>query len=128
MSQDVVAKFGGTVPGTLEELTSLRGVGRKTANVVIGVGFGGAGVVVDTHVNRISRRLGWTKNSAPEKIEQDLMRLFPPDDWTLMGLTLIQHGRALCNARSPKCELCPLLDLCPAGTKLLAKRKIQSAS
>src|SRR2546421_9111875 len=83
MSQDVVDKFGGRMPETLGELTTLRGVGRKTANVMIGVAFGGDGVVVDTHVRRISRLLGWTKQADPEKIEQELMALFPKNDWTV---------------------------------------------
>ena len=115
MSQDVVAKHGGEIPETMDELTELRGVGRKTANVIIGVAFGGEGVVVDTHVRRISGRLGWTKNTDPVKIEQDLMALFPRREWTVLGHTLIWHGRTLCMARNPKCPECPVLELCPFG-------------
>ncbi len=114
-SQDIVDKFGGKMPETLEDLTTLRGVGRKTANVLIGVAFGGDGVVVDTHVKRISRLLGWTKNEDPEKIEQDLMELFPKKDWTPLGITLIYHGRTLCIANRPRCGECPVNDLCPSA-------------
>jgi endonuclease-3 len=115
MSQDVAARFGGQVPDRLEDLVTLRGVGRKTANVIIGVAFGGDGVVVDTHVRRIARRLGWTVETDPVKIERDLMELFPRHDWTILGTTLIWHGRTLCPARSPRCPECPVLSLCPAG-------------
>lgn len=115
MSQDVTDKYGGRVPETMEELTSLRGVGRKTANVVIGVAFGGDGVVVDTHVNRISRKLGWTKQTDPVKIETDLMALHPKEHWTVMGHTLIHHGRTLCIARKPNCAECPVEELCPSS-------------
>ena len=120
MSQDVAGRFGGKVPETLAELTTLRGVGRKTANVIIGVAFGGDGVVVDTHVRRLSRRLGWTKQTDPVKIEQDLMALFPRDQWTQMGTVLIWHGRDLCPARKPRCAECPVGHLCPEGRKRLA--------
>ena len=115
LSQDIVAKYGGKVPETMEELTTLRGVGRKTANVLIGVAFGGEGVVVDTHVRRISRRLGWTQNEDPEKIEQDLMALHARNDWTPLAHILIHHGRTLCMARNPRCTECPVVDLCPEG-------------
>lgn len=117
MSQDVEARFGGRVPRTLEELTTLRGVGRKTANVMIGAAFGGQGVVVDTHVRRLSLRLGFTKHTDPVKIERDLMALFPRADWTQLGHTLIWHGRTLCTARKPTCPECPVLDLCPEGKR-----------
>lgn len=115
MSKDVVDKHGGQVPESMEELTELRGVGRKTANVVIGSAFGGDGMVVDTHVKRISRLLGWTRNSDPVKIEQDLMTLHPKSVWTILGHTLIHHGRTLCIARRPKCNECPVNQLCPTG-------------
>lgn len=117
MSQDIVAKHGGRVPQTMEELTQLRGVGRKTANVILGVAFGGDGMVVDTHVRRISRLLGWTKQDDPVKIEQDLMRLLPKDRWTQAGHLLIWHGRRLCIARRPKCFECPVAHLCPSATQ-----------
>jgi endonuclease III len=122
MSQDVVARFAGEVPQTLEELTTLRGVGRKTANVMIGVAFGGQGLVVDTHVKRLSKRLGWTKNTDPYKVEQDLMKRFPRSEWTAIAHTLILHGRAICDARKPKCGDCPVNQLCPEGKARLAGR------
>jgi endonuclease-3 len=117
MSRDVVERFGGAVPETLEELVTLRGVGRKTANVIIGVAFGGDGVVVDTHVKRISRLLGWTTHTDPVKIEQDLMKLFPQRDWSPLGHVLIWHGRTLCIANRPKCAQCPVCPLCPEGKR-----------
>jgi endonuclease-3 len=115
----VVESYGGKIPQTLEQLTKLRGVGRKTANVMIGVAFGGQGVVVDTHVRRISNRLGWTTEQDPVKIERDLMALFPRKDWTLLGHTLIFHGRRCCTARAPKCPVCPVLRDCPFGRERL---------
>jgi len=115
MSREVVERYCGQVPRTLEGLTTLRGVGRKTANVIIGTAFGGQGVVVDTHVGRISNRLGWTSESDPVKIERDLMALFPRSNWTQLGHTLIFHGRRCCTARSPKCAECPVLRDCPFG-------------
>lgn len=123
---DIVEKFGGKVPGTMDELITLRGVGRKTANVVLGNAFGqNIGVVVDTHVGRLSLRLALTTHEDPVKVEQDLMKLFPQNDWTLLSHLLIDHGRAICNARSPKCDKCPLFQYCPTGekAKLLVKNK-----
>lgn len=111
----IVEKHSGKVPGTLKDLLKLNGVGRKTANVVLGDAFGIPGVVVDTHVKRLSNRMGLTKNSNPEKIEQDLMKLFPPDQWTLLGHLMIDHGRAICIARKPKCPDCFLNDICPSA-------------
>lgn len=116
VSRDIVTSHGGEVPRTMEELTALHGVGRKTANVVIGDCFGGAGVVVDTHVRRISNRLGWTASDDPERIERDLMDLHPADLWTRLGHVLTHHGRDLCDARKPRCGECPALALCPAGS------------
>ncbi|MCC6729355.1 MAG: endonuclease III, partial [Chthonomonadales bacterium] len=115
MSQDVVARYGGSVPRTLDELVTLRGVGRKTANVLIGVAFGGQAVVVDTHVRRISRLLGWTENTDPARIERDLMDLLPADEWTPLAHRLIRHGRETCVARRPRCAECTLLALCPSA-------------
>lgn len=115
MSQDVVARYGGSVPTTLDELVTLRGVGRKTANVLIGVAFGGQAVVVDTHVRRISRLLGWTENTEPARIEQDLMDLLPADEWTPLAHRLIRHGREICVARRPRCADCALIALCPSA-------------
>jgi endonuclease-3 len=109
---------GGEVPRTLAELVKLPGVGRKTANVVLGVAFNAPeGVVVDTHVQRLSQRLGWTRHNEPEKIEQDLMRLFPQREWDAIGHTLIFHGRRICTARKPACAACPVNDACPSAFK-----------
>ncbi|MFH1249717.1 MAG: endonuclease III [bacterium] len=113
--QDIINKYDGTIPNTLEKLVGLKGVGRKTANVVLGDAFGIPGIVVDTHVKRISRLLGLTKNSAPVKIEQDLMQLFPSEHWTILGHLMIDHGRAICVARRPKCDKCFLNDICPSA-------------
>lgn len=116
MAAGVVDRFGGAIPKTLDELVTLPGVGRKTANVLLGNAFGiNAGVVVDTHIGRLSRRLGFTRETDPVKVEQDLMRLFPRRDWTLLAHLLIFHGRRVCEARRPKCEACVLNDLCPSS-------------
>jgi endonuclease-3 len=112
-SADIVAKHGGQVPRTLEALTALRGVGRKTANVVLGNAYGVPGVVVDTHVTRLSHRLGLTNETDPVKIEFALMPLVPRELWTLFSHWLILHGRAVCNARKPLCSQCPLAPHCP---------------
>jgi endonuclease-3 len=106
-------KFAGEVPRNLEELTELPGVGRKTANVVLGNAFDIPGMVVDTHVKRLSRRFGWTVEKDPEKIERDLCALLPKQDWTLAGHLLIHHGRKVCKAPIPLCSVCPLQELCP---------------
>jgi endonuclease-3 len=116
----LVEKYGGKVPQTMEELLELPGVARKTANVVLGVAFGkGEGVVVDTHVQRLSRRLDFTNEERPEKIEQDLMKLFPRDRWIQLSHLLIHHGRAICEARKPKCIQCPVEDLCTSVDKTI---------
>lgn len=113
MAQGLIEQHGGDVPQTLDELVELPGVGRKTANVVLGTAFGiPSGVVVDTHVTRITRLLGLTKATTAEKIEQDLMRLVPEDEWINFSHRLIHHGRRICIARRPKCADCPLLDVC----------------
>jgi len=112
-SADIVSQHGGQVPRTLEELTALRGVGRKTANVVLGNAYGIPGVVVDTHVARLSHRLGLTNETDPVKIEFALMPLVPRELWTLFSHWLILHGRAVCNARKPLCSQCPLAPHCP---------------
>jgi endonuclease III len=115
-SKAIVEKHGGEVPRTMDELTALPGVGRKTANVVLGNAFKSAvGVVVDTHVARVSGRLGLTSNSDPEKIEQDLMTLIPQKEWTSFSHRLIQHGREICVARKPKCRECRINELCPSA-------------
>ncbi len=114
----LVERHGGEVPRTMEELYALAGVGRKTANVVLGNAFGiNVGVVVDTHVQRLSRRLGLTKQTTPEKIEQDLMELIPREQWTLFSHWLIWHGRRRCTARKPDCPGCELRTLCPSTDK-----------
>jgi endonuclease-3 len=120
MAAAIVEKHQGQVPQTMEELTHLPGVGRKTANVVLGNAFSIAeGVVVDTHVARVSARLGLTKHTEPVKIEQDLMQIVPREEWTLFSHLLIHHGREICQARKPKCSICPLLPHCPAGQKFI---------
>ena len=110
--KDIREKFGGEVPRSLEDLTSLAGVGRKTANVIRGNIYHDPSVVVDTHVKRISRRLGLTKNEDPEKIETDLMKELPKDHWILYNIQIITFGRSICTARSPKCEQCFLQKYC----------------
>jgi endonuclease-3 len=114
----ILNDFGGEVPKTLEELVTVPGAARKTANVVLGTAFGiASGVVVDTHVQRIANRLGLTKNSDPVKIEQDLMKIVPRDHWILFSHQLIHFGRGICVARKPKCAECPLESLCKSPDK-----------
>jgi endonuclease III len=116
LSKQLLAQHDGQVPRTLAELVKLPGVGRKTANVVLGVAFGQPeGVVVDTHVQRISQRLGWTGHAEPPEIEQDLMKLFGQDVWDPLSHTLIFHGRRICTARKPACAACPVNELCPSA-------------
>jgi endonuclease-3 len=113
-SRHIVRQHGGSVPDTMEKLLELRGVARKTANVVLGNAFGKSeGVVVDTHVARLSKRLGFSGHTDPGKIEVDLMELFEPRQWTLLAHLLIFHGRSLCLARGPRCPQCPVRRLCP---------------
>jgi endonuclease III len=117
MSDAVAERHGGKVPDTMDELVKLPGVGRKTANVVLGNAYDkNEGVVVDTHVGRVSKRLGLTRQTDPVKVEQDLMKLFPNDRWTMLSHLLIEHGRRICEARRPKCESCFLSDICPSST------------
>ena len=116
----IASKFGGKVPDSMERLRELPGVGRKTANVVLGNAFGiNEGIVVDTHVIRLSQRLGLTKQKDPEKIERDLMRLVPKEYWTLWSHWLIWHGRRRCYARKPDCANCEVFRLCPSGKVFL---------
>jgi endonuclease-3 len=110
---DLVARHGGEVPRTLEELVALPGVGRKTANVVLGNAFGIPGIVVDTHVARLSKRLGLTREGDPVKIEFALMPIVPRERWSLFSHWLILHGRRVCVARKPRCSICPLSPHCP---------------
>jgi endonuclease-3 len=112
----LVERHGGEVPRTMDELTALAGVGRKTANVVLGNAFGlNVGVVVDTHVQRLTARLGLTRETTPEKIEQDMMRLVPCEQWAVFSHWLIWHGRRRCAARKPDCESCEIATLCPSA-------------
>jgi endonuclease-3 len=114
MAQKLMDHHQGQVPRSLPELIALPGVGRKTANVVLGNSFGiQSGIVVDTHVGRLSQRLGWTQSSDPVKIEMDLIKFVPQEDWTYFSHLLIFHGRRICKARKPNCESCFLFDLCP---------------
>ena len=116
LGQALMADHDGYVPDSMEALTALPGVGRKTANVVLGNAFGiDEGIVVDTHVQRISKLLGLTDQKTPEKIERDLMELVPRSDWTLWAHLLILHGRSVCKARRPACGNCVLADLCPSA-------------
>jgi endonuclease-3 len=120
LGQALVEKFGGQVPDSLEDLVQLPGIGRKTANVVLGNAFSTPGIVVDTHCGRVSQRLGLTKAKDPVKIESDLMALVPKERWTKFSLQLIWHGRAICTAKVPRCPICPLLPHCDFGQKALA--------
>ena len=124
MAQALIDKHGGKVPQTMEELVELPGVGRKTANVVLGNAFDkNVGIVVDTHVTRLANRLHLTDHASDAvKIEQDLMKIVPPDDWTLFSHLLIYHGRAICTARKPKCEQCPIFSQCPTGKEILSAK------
>ncbi|HBE56611.1 MAG TPA: endonuclease III, partial [Cyanobacteria bacterium UBA11366] len=114
--QIIVKEFGGNVPKQMEKLLKLPGVARKTANVVLANAYGiNQGVTVDTHVKRLSQRLGLTEYSDPIRIERDLIRLLPQDDWENWSIRLIYHGRAVCQSRKPSCEACVLADLCPSA-------------
>jgi endonuclease III len=120
--QRIITEYGGEVPRTMAGLVSLAGVARKTANVVLGNAFGIVeGFVVDTHIGRLSRRFGWTSNEDPVKVEKDLMRIIPQQDWFDLSHLLIFHGRAVCYARNPQCERCTLVPLCPSA--FIAKNK-----
>ena len=117
-SKAILEQFGGQVPRTMEEILTLPGVARKTGNVVLGTAYGiPSGVVVDTHVLRLSKRLDLSRNEDPKKVEQDLMKIIPRDRWTLFSHQIIWHGRKLCIARSPKCAECPLENICHAADK-----------
>jgi endonuclease III len=113
---ELVAQYGGEVPSNIAALVQLPGIGRKTANVILGNAYDvAAGIVVDTHVRRLAGRLGLTKHTDPDKIEQDLLHLVPRGDWIIIGHLLILHGRRICPARAPKCPVCPVNDLCPSA-------------
>ena len=117
--QELLARFRGDVPKTLEEMVTLPGVGRKTANVILGNAFGIPGIVVDTHVRRVSQRIGLTQKDDPVKIEFDLMEVVPKEEWTHFSNLLIWHGRRTCGARKPLCDSCAILKLCDYGSKLV---------
>jgi endonuclease-3 len=124
MAKALIAKHGGEVPRTMKELHALPGVGRKTANVVLGNVWGTPdGVVVDTHVGRLARRLGWTKQTDPVKVETALNGIIPKERWTWISHALIQHGRRICSSQRPKCDLCTLADICPKVGVAKKKRK-----
>jgi endonuclease-3 len=116
--QELVKRFGGKIPNTLEELITLPGVGRKTANVILGNTFGIPGIVVDTHVQRVSQRIGLTKNNDPTKIEFDLMEIVPKEEWTHFSNLLVWHGRRTCTAKKPLCETCSIRKECNYGSKM----------
>lgn len=125
LGKNLVEKHGGEIPRTMEEMTELPGVGRKTANVVLGNAFNiASGIVVDTHVSRLSQRLGLTKQKTPEKIEQDLLKLIPKVDWVLFSHLLITHGRQICKARNPDCDQCFLAERCPKIGVTLSKKRV----
>ncbi|NED99212.1 endonuclease III [Phytoactinopolyspora halotolerans] len=114
LSQALAERFGGEVPGKLDDLVTLPGVGRKTANVVLGNAFDVPGLTIDTHFNRLSRRWGWTQSTDPDQIETDVAALFPKKEWTILSHRVIWHGRRYCHARRPACGVCPLAQLCPS--------------
>lgn len=114
LSQAIVERFGGEVPGRLRDLVTLPGVGRKTANVVLGNAFDVPGITVDTHVGRLARRFAWTQETDPVKVEADLAAIFERRDWTMVSHVLIFHGRRTCHARKPACGACPVATLCPS--------------
>jgi endonuclease-3 len=114
LSQAIVERFGGQVPGRMKDLVTLPGVGRKTANVVLGNAFGVPGITVDTHFGRLARRFGWTTHTDADKVEADVAALIPRREWTILSHRLIWHGRRCCHARRPACGACPLARLCPS--------------
>lgn len=114
LGQQLCDRHGGEVPRTMDDLVRLPGVGRKTANVILGNAFGVPGIVVDTHVSRLSRRFGWTRKTDPVEIEREVAELFPKSEWTMLSHRVIWHGRRICHARKPACGACPVAALCPA--------------
>ncbi len=114
-ARQIVRDHGGVVPDNIDQLVKLSGVGRKTANLIVGVCYGRPAVIVDTHVTRISQRLGLTTQKDPAKIEKDLRAILPEDDQTMFNHLMVAHGREICKAPTPRCEVCPLIELCPYG-------------
>jgi endonuclease-3 len=126
--KELVARHGGQVPGTMAELVPLPGVGRKTANVILGNAFGVPGITVDTHVGRLARRLGLTQETDPEKVERDLMQILPAREWTMFSHRMIFHGRQVCHARKPHCAGCTLARVCPrVGVEVPVAKRPQPA-
>lgn len=121
-AREIVRDHGGAVPDTMEALTALSGVGRKTANLIMGVVHGKPAIIVDTHVKRVSKRLGFTENEDPTKVEFDLMEVLPVDEWTRYNHLIVYHGRAVCKAPTPICTACRLLNMCPYGQDFVAGR------
>jgi endonuclease-3 len=115
LANKILNDFGGEVPNDLAQLVTLPGVGRKTANVVLGNAFGIPGLTVDTHFGRLSRRFGWSTATDPVKVENDVAKLIPEKEWTLLSHKLIWHGRRICHSRKPECGICPLAKLCPSA-------------
>lgn len=128
VGEALVDRFYGTVPHTLAELVTLPGVGRKTANVVLGNAFGIPGLTIDTHFGRLARRLGWSAEDDPVKVERDVADLFEPKDWTMLSHRIIWHGRAICTSRSPRCAICPVADLCPSRRVIVAASTTQKSA
>lgn len=126
MSQDVVDRYAGEVPQLIEDLVTLRGVGRKTANVVLGAAFDLPGFAVDTHVKRLTARLGLTRSTDPVQIEKDITSMVPPVEWSGLSLRLILHGRRVCDARRPRHEICILSDICPSANGDLLDRRLRT--
>jgi endonuclease III len=114
MAQAVCERYGGEIPSRLDDLVTLPGIGRKTANVILGNAFGIPGITVDTHFGRLARRFGWTKQTDPVKVEADIAAIFPKSEWTMLSHRLIWHGRRCCHARRPACGACPVAQLCPS--------------
>ena len=133
LSQKLLSDFDGEVPSTLDELITLPGVGRKTANVVLGHAYGIPGITVDTHFGRLSRRFGWTKEKDPVKVEFTVQKLIPEKEWTNLSQRLIWHGRRICHSRKPACGACPIAELCPSfgigeSDKIKAMKLVKSDS
>lgn len=123
-ARQIVGDFGGTVPDTIDELTTLSGVGRKTANLIVGVVYGKPAVIVDTHVSRVAVRLGLTSEKDPTKIEFDLRELLPEEDMTIFNHLIVAHGREVCKAPTPRCEVCKLVELCPCGRERMSLKLV----
>ncbi len=121
-ARQIVADYDGRVPDTIDELTKLSGVGRKTANLLVGCAYGKPAVIVDTHVKRVANRLGLTDQEDPTKIEFELREILPQKEWTRFNHVIVAHGRAICKAPTPRCEICPVLGLCPFGQERMGRK------